>query len=241
MDAKAPSNTPAGTLVTRGDEAGTGTAFFEAKWRASLDGRQMKRRLGRAWLERDGNGGWRPQRGRVRDGYLDERRAYACMAEVIAGCESEDASRGERDLERRRAKVRFRALAHAWLVHVEKVKRIKPSTLRDYRFMLAEPGAAHRRGGGTVRGLIMDELGDLPASKVTAADVERLLARVEAGGASPRTVNKHRQVLCAIFNFAAGLASRFDIAGNAAAATVKMDFPPRMAPSWFSGATVGPK
>ena len=34
-----------------------------------------KQRLGLAWLEPDGSGGWRKRKGRCRDGWLDERAA----------------------------------------------------------------------------------------------------------------------------------------------------------------------
>jgi integrase len=216
------SDTPSGTLVVRASGADPSVAFFEAKWRASSDGRQMKRRLGRAWLERDAAGGWRPRRGRIRDGFLDERRAYVAMAEVIAGSEAEDASREQLEEERRRAQLSFRALAHAWLRHVEKVKRVKPTTLIDYGYMLAEPGAAHRRGGGSARGLVMEELGDLAAVAVNPGDVERLLQRVAATGASPRTVNKYRQLVCSIFGYAAAPGSRFAMSENPAARTRKL-------------------
>ncbi|WP_026911924.1 hypothetical protein [Patulibacter minatonensis] len=43
-----------------------GTPYYEAKWRH--DGRQVKRRLGRAWLDPDGQGGWRKRRGRTPEG-----------------------------------------------------------------------------------------------------------------------------------------------------------------------------
>ncbi|MDQ6776440.1 MAG: hypothetical protein M3071_09550, partial [Actinomycetota bacterium] len=49
-----------------------GEVHFEAKFR--YDGHQVKRRIGRAWLTPDGAGGRVPRRGRVADGYLDERR-----------------------------------------------------------------------------------------------------------------------------------------------------------------------
>jgi hypothetical protein len=39
----------------------TGNAFYEGKWR--LRGRQRIKRIGPAWLERNGDG-WQPRRGR---------------------------------------------------------------------------------------------------------------------------------------------------------------------------------
>ena len=58
-----------------------GEVHYEAKFR--YGGRQVKRRIGRAWLTPDGAGGWVPRRGRVADGYLDERRAHVAAAEFV--------------------------------------------------------------------------------------------------------------------------------------------------------------
>lgn len=74
-----------GALVVR---AYKGTPFYEAKWRNAA-AKQFKRRLGRAWLEPDPEGGWRKRRGRVRDGFLDERGAYREMSRLIAEVEAE--------------------------------------------------------------------------------------------------------------------------------------------------------
>jgi hypothetical protein len=72
---------PTGALVVR--TSATGSPQYEAKWRDSKR-RQLKRRLGPAWLEPDENGGWRKRRGRVRAGFLDERRAHVEMASAIS-------------------------------------------------------------------------------------------------------------------------------------------------------------
>ena len=48
-----------GALVIREHK---GKVFYEAKWRDAT-GRQVKRRVGQAWLERDASGKWRPRRG----------------------------------------------------------------------------------------------------------------------------------------------------------------------------------
>jgi integrase len=69
----------------------------------------------------------------------------------------------------------------------------------------------------------MAALGDMPAAGVTTADVETLLVAHAREGVGPRSVNKHRQLLSAIFNF--GLrpanAARWQLPGNPAAATEK--------------------
>jgi len=51
--------------------------FYEAKFRHA--GRQVKRRIGPAWLERDPDSGqWQSRKGRVPDGAFDERGARQC-------------------------------------------------------------------------------------------------------------------------------------------------------------------
>lgn len=60
-----------------------GRPFYEARWR-DRDRVDRRKRLGPAWVEPDGKGGWRPRRGRVPTGQLDERRAFRLMDEVIA-------------------------------------------------------------------------------------------------------------------------------------------------------------
>jgi len=80
-----------------------GEAYYEAKFR--YGGRQVKRRIGRAWLTRDDAGSWRPRRGRVADGYLDERRAHVAAAEFVRSYvkdfnESERVERERRELVR---------------------------------------------------------------------------------------------------------------------------------------------
>jgi integrase len=47
----------------------------------------------------------------------------------------------------------------------------------------------------------MVALGDRPAREVTTREVEDLLRTIAATGAAPRTVNKARQLVCAIFNY----------------------------------------
>jgi integrase len=108
----------------------------------------------------------------------------------------------ERDAEvRRRRGVTFRELAAEYLEWLEQVKGAKPSTLRDHRLLLAEPGQAYRRGQGASRGLLMATLGDRPAGEVTTREIEDLLRAVSSTGIAPRTVNKVRQLVCAIFSY----------------------------------------
>src|SRR5438876_82953 len=125
----APTRTASLTLRERGEEA-----FYEAMFRH--DGRQVKRRIGPAWLERD------------------------------------DAGEIERsEHERRSAGFTFREVAQSYLRWLEDVKGAKPSTLADYRYLLAEPGVPYKRGQGESAGLIMAALGDLSAAKVSVRDI----------------------------------------------------------------------
>jgi len=92
--------------------------------------------------EPDGNGGWRRWRGRATAGTLTENEAAVRMHELI-GSHDEEQRRLEADAdERRRRGVTFRELASEWIVYLEREKGARPSTLRDYRWLLAEPGQA---------------------------------------------------------------------------------------------------
>jgi integrase len=106
----------------------------------------------------------------------------------------------------------------AYLVWLEDVRDAKPSTLREHRYLLVEPGTPYRRGQGTHTGTIMALLGDRPASEVTTREINDLLATVAKTGVSPRTVNKHRQLISAIFGFACQEAT-FGLPKNPASAS----------------------
>src|SRR5437588_785071 len=87
---------------------------------------------------------------------------------------------------------------------------------RDDGLLLAEPGQGSRRGKGVSRGLVMETLGDRPAREVTTREIEDLLRSVASTGVAPRTVNKVRQLVCAIFNY--GMRpSTYGLASNPAA------------------------
>jgi integrase len=173
--------------------------FWYAKW--SRNGQPVIRALGRAWAEPDANGGWRRRRGRAPEGTLTEAHAAERMLTLVREHDA-DQTLLERDAEeRRRRGVTFRELAGEYLEWLEQVKGAKPSTLRDHRLLLAEPGQAYRRGSGVSRGLVMATLGDRPVREVATREVEDLLRSVAATGVAPRTVNKARQLVCAIFNY----------------------------------------
>jgi integrase len=173
--------------------------FWYGKW--SRNGQPVVRALGRAWAESDGNGGWRLKRERPPEGVLTEAQAAERMLALVREHDAEQTLL-ERDAEeRRRRGVTFRELAAEYLRWLEDIKGAKPSTLRDHRLLLAEPGTAYRRGVGVSRGPVMTALGDRPAREVTTREVEDLLRSVAATGVAPRTVNKVRQLVCAVFNY----------------------------------------
>ena len=194
-----------------------------AKWYRA--GRPVIRALGRAWAEPDGAGGWRQRRGRAAGGALTEAQAAARMLDLVRDHDAEQC-RLEADAdERRRRGVTFRELATEWLEYLEHEKGAKPSTLRDYRWLLAEPGQGHRRGSGRSPGLLIAALGDMPANAVTTRDVAEYLRRLDKAAATPRTVNKHRQVISAIYGY--GMREdTYRLALNPAAATTKRREPP---------------
>jgi hypothetical protein len=157
-------------LVVRANKTGP---TYDAVFRDD-DAGQVWRRIGPAWLEKDDSGKWRPRRGRVRDGYYDERRAHVRAAELVATFEAETVQ----ERQRRTQGPSFRELAHAYLDWLEHVKGAAPSTLRQHRSDLAEPGVPYKRGDKVLAGHIMRAFGDKPAAKVTAEDVDKLLESI---------------------------------------------------------------
>lgn len=108
----------------------------------------------------------------------------------------------ERDAPERRARgVTFREVSRAYLAWMEDVKGAKPSTLRNHRSLLAEPGQPYRRGQGTAEGRIMRALGDHPAQAVTTRQVEQLLAAIARTSVSPSTVNRARSLISAVYSY----------------------------------------
>jgi integrase len=95
----------------------------------------------------------------------------------------------------------MRELAHDWLEWLEEVRGAKPSTLRDYRTLLREPGMRYLRGRGQSAGRIMAAFGDRPAAEIKTREVSAFLRSLDQAGLTPRNVNKYRQVLAAMFTY----------------------------------------
>jgi len=161
-----PAQNPNATIVIREHR---GQPFYEAKFRHQ--GRQVKRRIGPAWLERDADAGrWRRHRGRLPDDAYDERRAHVAAAQLVADYVSEAANTERAEQERRTRGVTFREVARAYLRWLDDVRGAKPSTLRDHAYVLGEPGVPYKRGSRTTAGRVMAALGDRPAAQITTRD-----------------------------------------------------------------------
>ena len=181
VDGKHGGSDPTGALVVVGR---ADRPVYEAKWRRA--GRQVKRRVGPAWLERAANdSGWVTRRGRLAEGYFDEKRATVRMAELIAEHDEKELAIETGERERRERGVAFRELAAEGLEHLQHERGAKPSTLSDYRYTLAEPGAPHRRGKGKSPGVLMAAFGDRPAANITTPDVSAFLRKLDGQGSPP--------------------------------------------------------
>ncbi len=131
------------------------------------------------------------------DGTLDEHAAIVELAAAITDHESQcDVA----PVDRMRT---FADAAERWLHHLEHVEGAKPSTLADYRYYLAPADAEPRKRGRKPAARIMRAFGQRPLTAITTSDIDRFLARLDAEPTmGPRTVNKHRQVLAAVFEHA---------------------------------------
>ena len=189
---------PTGALVVRQDS--DGQPFYEAKWRRA--GRQVKRRVGPAWLDPAPAGGWQARRGRMPPGWFDEKRATVRMAEFVAAHDATERAIEEHERDRRLHGATLRELAPEWLDYLKREKGAKPSTLLDYGYLLREPATPHHRGGQQSPGRIMQAFGDLRLRDVTTTQVATFLRGLDRSGMSARSVNKHRQILAAMFAYA---------------------------------------
>ena len=186
---------PTGTILFREGKGGASEVVYAvAKWRDST-GRQNYRRVGRAWVQPDGAGGWRPRRGRAADGFVDRRAAERAMDALI---DETEAALVEVQPNR---EATFTDAVAEWREWAEHTKRLKPATLRNYDAMLSLPGARPRHGGQRFA-RIMRAFGDRRIAEITAADVERFLRRLDREGLAARNVNSHRQALANVFEYA---------------------------------------
>jgi integrase len=192
-------------LVVRLREGARGRSYWDAQWRYRTEPHEpwllKKRRLGLAWQERDEAGAWRKRRGRCPDGWLDERAANLAAFAAMEAHHAELAAEVRETARVAAAALTVRVLAHDWLSWLEEVWGAKPSTIKDYSFLLREPGEPFKRGSGRTAGRIMKAFGDRPAAEVTTKEVSAFLRSLDHAGLTPRNVNKHREVLAAMFAY----------------------------------------
>jgi integrase len=113
-----------------------------------------------------------------------------------------------------RPEALFPEVVDAWIVYLETEKRVKPSTLAGYKRLLVRPG----RSRDLRRGRIMREFEKRLLLDIKTKDARRFLAKLDREDISARTVNIHRQILHAIFEFAQ---RDFGLSSNAFADTAK--------------------
>jgi integrase len=187
--------TPTGTILFRtGKGGGAEVVYAVAKWRDST-GRQNYRRVGRAWVEPDGAGGWGKRRGRAPEGYVERRAAERAMDALIDETERELAAATPN------REATFADAVAAWRDYAEHTKRLKPASLRNYDAMLSPTGERPRHGGQRVA-RIMRTFGDRRIAEITTADIERFLRGLDRAGLTARNVNSHRQALANVFEYA---------------------------------------
>lgn len=210
-----------------------GVAYWDARWRCRLSASEpwklIQRRIGKAWQEQDETGAWRKRRGRCPEGWLDERAANVAAVATMEAHARELALSADERRRAQEAAFTVRELGRQWLSWLTEVRGAKPSTVVDYAFLLREPGQPHRRGPGTSPGRIMAAFGDRRAADVTVREVSKFLRSLDAAGLSARNINKHRQVLAAMFTYACR-EDAFNLPSNPVTATDKRreDPPPAL-------------
>ena len=194
-----------GSLFVRPKAGASGRVYWDAQWRyrvGSEPWRQKTRRLGPAWQEPDGSGGWRKRRGRCPDGWLDERAATVAAVAAMAehARELAEEQRARRDGGEAEATVRelVRSGSSGW----RRCGGRSPRRFATTRLYCANQGSVQAGRPGTTAGRIMAAFGDRPIDAVTTAEVSRFLRGLDREKLTPRNVNKHRQVLAAMFSYA---------------------------------------
>lgn len=109
--------------------------------------------------------------------------------------------------------VLFDDAVAAWFEYLQTEKQVKPSTLAGYRSLLARPT-------GKRKARIMRAFAGRRLVAIKTKDVKSFLAKLDRADISARTVNVHREVLHALFEFARREDS-FALASNPVAGTSK--------------------
>ena len=166
--------------------------MYFGKWR-DASGRQVKRRLGPAWVVADGVGGG--GRGAAHRSTVRSTSGRRCVA-LAAAIER---ARGRALCRRARARSR-RSRTRSTAGCTTRSSSRASSPRRSPTTATCSPRRARRRGERGRPPSSPDHARvrrPLPLASITAADVGRYLASLDAEpSVGPRTVNKHRQVLC---------------------------------------------
>jgi integrase len=169
------SDSASGSVFRRDGVRG---GVWYAKWRGP-DGRQVQRRLGRAWTRKSA----------PPEGYLTRRGAEAKLRELLL-----EAQRGQ-PAARRVSGATFGDACDEWLRYVEHDRQRRPSTVAGYR--------------NTVEKVLKPAFGaDTPLEKVTTERIDRwraeqidrpLMTRKGKGKLTARSINKYLGALSSIF------------------------------------------
>lgn len=219
-------NLPSANLLVVEREDGP---VYYAKWRH--DGRQVKRRIGPAWIvrgdaakaerRRTRHDGWIKRRGRVGEGYLCEDEAVALIPKLIVEHEDEQKRTRDKQAGKAEAEIVFDEMADAWLAHRISVVGIKRTTRNDYETMLLRPGDRPKKRGRAPRARLMAKFGGRSAASITTREIARWLHELDRDPElSARSVNKHRMVLNSIYSYACR-EDTFGLVDNPAARTEK--------------------
>jgi integrase len=109
----------------------------------------------------------------------------------------------EEELERElvEPEATFDDAVERWLDYLENEKRAKPATMHGYRTMLCRPMESKRRGKQR-KARLMRTFGGRRLADIETEDISRFLYDLDREALSARSVNKHRQALHAIFEYA---------------------------------------
>lgn len=188
---------------------------WHVRWRHDrLDGTRSepKRSLkvdgapARAWVQQDKAGEWVPRKGKAPAGHFTLLTAAVAAERFVAQA---DAELTAKELAGRPVVTRatFREAWKGYRAYLLE-EGVTPNTLDTYDRDFVEPGTAHKRGEGKSAGLAMKTLGHRPLKRITTDEIDALLDVYAATPTrqgtprSPRTVNRLRQSLHAVFEWA---------------------------------------
>jgi integrase len=174
--------------------------FYEAKFR-DITGRQVKRRLGAAWLERTDAGGWIQPPGRVPSGLLSRDDALIAMRDAIAVWQGEQAM-AQAKAAATDEPTTFAEVASLWLIRAERRGR-KLSTTTDYSYAIGVYLSATSTGSSRL-GIGPAPFATLPLRELATNEGASVVAAWFDGmePATSRTRSKLEMMTVSIFKYA---------------------------------------